>query len=240
MGSGPGSFDATDIPLIIIRADLEAEGTGNFVKCSADRLPFRDGAFRALILNHSFEHFERLPETVAEIARVLDRDSLLYIAVPDASTFTDRLYRWLGRGGGHVNRFTDRDAVPRLITAATGLPHAGTRVLCTSLSFLNRANLRTKPQRKLLLFANGDERVVRMLTRLLRHIDRLFHTRSSVYGWAFYFGRGLQPDTTTWSNACIRCGSSSPSSLLPRPVYKCPKCGTINFFTDDAGFAYLK
>jgi SAM-dependent methyltransferase len=247
LGSGPGSFDAADCPLTIVRADLSAAGSGNFVQCSSDRLPFRDRAFQALILNHSFEHFEHLQETVNEIARMLAPDGLLYIAVPDASTFTDRVYRWLGRGGGHVNLFTDRDAVPRLITAATGLKHVGTRVLCTSLSFLNRRNLRTRPQTKLLLFANGNEAFVRALTYLLRCLDRLFHWRSSVYGWAFYFGEALDPELTTWSNVCVRCGSAEPSALLKparRPllpdVYACPKCGTRNFFTADEGFAYLR
>ena len=43
---------------------------------------------------------------LAEIGRVLKPPGALYIAVPDASTFGDRLYRWLTWGGGHVNAFT--------------------------------------------------------------------------------------------------------------------------------------
>src|SRR5579863_2500446 len=135
LGSGRGSFDATPFRLRIVRADIVPPGEkcGGFVACSAALLPFPDGSFRAVILNHSLEHFEDLPACVGEIARVLAKDGYLYVAVPDASTFTDRVYRWLGRGGGHVNPFTDPHAVVRMFTDATGLRHAGTRVLSTSL-----------------------------------------------------------------------------------------------------------
>ncbi len=171
---------------------------------------------------------------------MLANDGYLYVAVPDASTFTDRVYRWLGRGGGHVNPFTDAAAVARMFTKATGLRHAGTRVLCTSLSFLNRKNMRSRAPRKLLLFGNGNESCVRTLTYTLRRIDRSLHRRASVYGWAFFFGDGLLPDLAVWSNVCVGCGSGAPSSALQvtrrrflPDVYNCPKCGTRNFFTDD-------
>lgn len=253
LGSGPGSFDATGFPLTIVRGDLAppAHGRGNFVACSSARLPFRDHAFHAVILNHSLEHFDCLADSVSELGRVLDGKGLLYIAVPDASTFTDRVYRWLGRGGGHVNPFSDPAAVPRMITEATGLRHAGTRVLCTSLSFLNRRNMRSKPPRRLLLFANGNETLVRGLTWVLRACDRVFHGRASVYGWAYYFGDSLSPEVTTWSNVCVRCGSGVASDLLRSndrvidrrflpPVYTCPACGGRNYFTADEDFTYLK
>jgi hypothetical protein len=203
-----------------------------------------------VILNHSLEHFENLADSVREIARVLAKDGFLYVAVPDSSTFTDRLYRWLGRGGGHVNPFTDAGAVARMFTEATGLEIAGTRVLCTSLSFLNRRNM-SRPPRKLLLFCNGDERFVRALTYVLRCVDRRFHRRTSVYGWAFFFGCPLAPDVEVWSNVCVKCGSGVSSSLLRSEgrvtrrrflpdVYACPQCGTRNFFTDDYAFRHLQ
>src|SRR5580704_17798293 len=102
LGSGAGSFD-TSAPLTVIRADLDpprrqepiSRGTNHFIRCSAARLPLRSHSFRAVICNHSLEHFEDLDDSVREIARVLAPDGLLYIAVPDASTFTDRFYRWL-------------------------------------------------------------------------------------------------------------------------------------------------
>ena len=90
---------------------------------------------------------------LSEIRRILRSPACLFIAVPDASTMTDRLYRWLGRGGGHVNRFSDIRALVTLIQEKTGLPHAGTRLLLSSLSFLNRNNNKGKKPRRLYLLA---------------------------------------------------------------------------------------
>ena len=248
LGSGPGSFDSHAFPsLTVFHADIEvpSKTPDNFVACLASAMPFANRSFDAVILNHSFEHFVDLPQCVQEIARVLATTGLLYIAVPDASTITDRVYRWLGRGGGHVNLFTDANVIPVMITAATGLRHAGTRVLCTSFSFLNRHNFVSKPPMRLLLLGNGNEHVVRIATFVLRCLDKWFGWRTGVYGWAFYFG-GLDhpPDPTVWSNVCIRCGSGSPSALLKLTgrvhphrflpsMYRCPACATRNYFTED-------
>ncbi len=253
LGSGGGSFDASAFAIRVIRADLvpPTVHTEGFIACSASRLPFPEHSFGALVLNHSLEHFEDLTGSVSEIARVLERDGYLYVAVPDASTFTDRVYRWLGRGGGHLNPFIDPDAVVRMFTQATGMSHAGTRVLCTSLSFLNRRNIPGRPPRKVLLFGNGNEEVVRFLTYTLRCIDRWFRTRSCVYGWAFFFGDSLAPDVEAWSNVCVRCGSGVRSALLEKEgrvtrrrvlpdVYACPRCGARNYFTDDSAFRHLR
>ena len=252
LGSGAGSFDAGGAALRVVRADLVAppRARDNFVVCSAARLPFADCSFQAVILNHSLEHFEDLEAAIGELARVVSRTGFVYVAVPDASTLTDRVYRWLGRGGGHVNLFRDAGILSGRIAAATGLRHAGTRVLCTSLSFLNRRNIRGRPQRKLLLFLNGREGFLRALTFALRRIDRWFHRRTSVYGWAFYFGDGIRPDRAAWSNVCVGCGSASPSAALARAgkvrrrrwlpdVYDCPACGTRNYFTEDGTLSHL-
>jgi len=214
----------------------------DFTQCSARALPFASQSFQAIVLNHSLEHFENLPQCITEIARVLAPGAFLYIAIPDASTLTDRLYRWLAKGGGHVNLFTDETVVTRMIIEATGLSHAGTRVLYSSLSFMNKANQVTPP-RKLLLVGNGNERILRAANWVLRLIDRWFHCRTSVYGWAFYFGESLRPDLTPWTNVCVRCGSGHSSGLLvmsgrvrARRVlpsrYTCPQCGAHNYFTD--------
>jgi SAM-dependent methyltransferase len=257
LGSGAGSFD-TSASLTVIRADLDpppcrepmSRGTNNFIRCSAAHLPFRNQLFHAVICNHSLEHFEDLENSIREITRVLAPDGFLYIAVPDASTFTDRFYRWLARGGGHVNAFSDVRTVPRLIAAAGGPSHAGTRLLCTSLSFLNRRNMTSRPPRKALLVGYGNESVLRFLTLGLKHLDRLFHTRTCIYGWAYYFGDLPDLDRATSSNVCVKCGSAHPSSWLEKTgrvtrriglaAYSCPSCETWNFFTDDRHWQSLK
>jgi hypothetical protein len=257
LGSGAGSFD-TSAPLTVIRADLDpprrqepiSRGTNHFIRCSAARLPLRSHSFRAVICNHSLEHFEDLDDSVREIARVLAPDGLLYIAVPDASTFTDRFYRWLARGGGHVNAFLDVRTVPRLIAGAGGPRHAATRLLCTSLSFLNRRNMTSRPPRKALVVGYGNENVLRFLTLSLKYLDRFFHTRACVYGWAYYFGDLADLDCAISSNVCVKCGSAHSSSWLEKTgrvtrrlglaAYSCPSCETWNFFTDDRHWQSLK
>ncbi|HWB86082.1 MAG TPA: methyltransferase domain-containing protein [Bryobacteraceae bacterium] len=252
LGSGSGSFAAEQLDLAVVRADLlpPEKRYDKFVVCRASELPFAEQTFPAIVLNHSLEHFENLGDALSELARVLTRSGQLYVAVHDRFSFTDRLYRWLSRGGGHINGFCDAIAIQQTISTATGLRHAGTRVLCTSLSFLNRRNLPSRPPGKLLLFGNGQEGVLRTLTLVLRCLDRFFGWRTSVYGWAFYFGEGLMPDLATWSNVCVRCGSGHPSSLLRMTgrvtsryilpsVYDCPKCGARNFFTEDSSLLHL-
>ena len=54
--------------------------------------------------------------------------------MPDASTFCDKLYRWLSRGGGHVNAFTSSAELAATIERSTGLKHRATKTLHTSLS----------------------------------------------------------------------------------------------------------
>ena len=246
LGSGSGSFQCSRPDITVVRADLGKPSNPpvRFVICSANSLPFRDKFFEAVVCNHSMEHFEKLQDCVAEIARTLAPSGFLYISVPDASTLTDKLYRWLARGGGHVNAFTDVHKVPDLIASASGLRLAGARVLFTSLSFLNRGNIVSKRPRKALLLGNGNETVLKLGTLVLRYLDRCFGWRTSVYGWAYYFGDVPDVDCSTWSNVCVRCGSGHPSLLLEQTnrvthrrlwfsTYECPRCGTRNYFTAD-------
>jgi hypothetical protein len=246
LGSAGGSFDAGGYSVVTLRADLDATGVAvaNFVQCDAAKLPFATGAFSAVISNHSLEHFSDLESSLREIGRVIQPGGSLYVAVPDSSTITDRIYRWLGKGGGHVNPFTSADRLTAAIECATGLPHAATRSLCTSLSFLNRRNSGSWPRKKLLI-GGGTEWSLRWLTYTFRLLDRLLGTQASIYGWAFYFGALHETiDSQTWTNVCIRCGAGhSAASLVCKdrvirsmfllPSYDCPNCGARNLFTGD-------
>jgi len=248
LGSRTGSFSSEGLACTTVCVDAEVPGSHPrlFVAARAEALPFRDGQFTAIISNHSLEHFEALPAALAEIGRVVARDGYVYAAVPDSSTVTDRIYRWLGRGGGHVNSFRSPSALSRRLSEKTGLPHAGTRVLGTSLSFLNRANIPGKRQKLLWLFGGGSERVLRVLTYAFRLLDRMLRTRTCVYGWAFYFGSGLQIETATWTNVCVRCGSAHPSARLRKEgfvagrAFRCPQCGARNYFTRDEKYTFLR
>jgi len=218
----------------------------NFVQADAAHLPFRNHCFAAIILNHSLEHFINLAPALREMGRVSSPAGAMFVAVPDSSTLSDRLYRWLGRGGGHVNAFTSAADVAAVVEHATGLRHVATRTLCTSLSFLNRRNIPDgRLPRRAWLVGGGNETILRFATYLFRKFDRCFGTRTSIYGWAFYFGKVAQnPDPLAWTNVCIRCGSGHPSAWLRRQPsyrhslflssYSCPNCGARNLYTSDA------
>jgi SAM-dependent methyltransferase len=230
LGARTGSFQSPRRDLLVVRVDLEmvpGRGSGEYVSADAARMPFAAGAFDAVISNHSLEHFVELDSTVREIGRVLRAGGALYVAVPDATTLTDRIYRWLGRGGGHVNAFRQPADVIGIIERLTGLPHRGTRPLISGLSFLNAHNFKTRPPRKIALFAFGNEYFLAVLIWMLRALDRALGTRLSHYGWAFYFGAvDMSRPGEVWVNVCVRCGSGHPA--VPTFRYRCTQCGGWN------------
>lgn len=251
LGCGNGSFDRSGLQATVFGVDLE-QGTSppkRFARADASNLPFPAGVFDAVVSNHSLEHVEDLDGCLQEIARVVKPNGLLYVAVPDSSTFCDRLYRWLADGGGHVNPFSSSPVLAKKIEKATGLPHRGTRTLCTSFSFLNRELRRTRAPRRLWLVGGGTQASLVLGTYFLRQIDRLFKTRLIVYGWAFFFGdaRG-EIGEEAWTNVCILCGAGQGSAWLLSekrvyrrfvPCYRCAVCGTVNLFTKDEDFPHL-
>ena len=235
LGARSGSFETSRKDLAIFRLDLEIQTrrrSGSYVAGDAARMPFASGVFDLVVSSHSLEHFAELEATVREIGRVVRPGGGLFVAVPDAGTLTDRIYRWMGRGGGHVNAFRKPEDVIGIVERLTGLKHRGTRVLISSLSFLNARNIEGRRQRKLALFAFGSEHFLAVLVWLLRGVDRLAGTRLSHYGWSFYFGNAEPGAADTWVNVCVRCGSGHPAdSLPPSLIYHCPTCGGWNLKT---------
>lgn len=248
LGSSKGSFPHTATGARSVRLDRQISSISTDrafqIEADAAMLPFKDKAFAAVISNHSLEHFEGMSEALREIGRVVAGGGSLYVAVPDASTLTDRLYRWLSRGGGHVNAFTSAPDVANLIEEATGLELVATRTLYSSLSFLNRANSPRPIPKRLMLLGGGFSWSLFLYVWLSRRIDRWFGWRTSVYGWAFYFGNIAESvDTATKVNVCIRCGSGCDAASLQVErawlaclrVYKCPTCGETNPFVSVEG-----
>lgn len=248
LGAGPGSFRTGRDDLAVVRLDLEippSRTVAAYVSADAARMPFASAVFDVVVSNHSLEHFAELEPTVSEIGRVMRPGGTLYIAVPNARTLTDRIYRWLARGGGHVNPFREPEEVVRLVDRLTGLPHRGTRVLYSSLSFLNAHNFKTRPPRKILLFARGNETFLAIFVWSLRLMDRHFGTQLSQYGWSFYFGAQPAPHTgEDWINVCVRCGSGHSEWFLKKkgaipPLqgwfkwYRCPMCKCWNVLTGE-------
>ena len=248
LGAGPGSFPAIRSGLHVVRLDLRvraARESGEYVEADAALMPFAPASFDAVVSNHSLEHFVELEATLREVGRVIKPDGLFYVAVPDAGTLADRIYRWLGRGGGHVNPFLRPEDVTGPVERLTGLPRRGVRDLYTSLSFLNNHNFVAPPPRTIALFAFGNEAFLAVLLWILRALDRRLGSGLSRYGWAFVFGgAGFAPESGAWVNVCVRCGAGHSEAFLrktarvrrwlpPIEQYRCPECWGWNLLTPE-------
>lgn len=239
LGCGPGSFVVERRDLRVVRLDLQPPSlrkAGLFVSADAARLPFADGCFHAVVSNHSLEHFTGMESALAEVGRVIGPGGMFLVAVPDANTVTDRIYRWLGRGGGHVNAFRHPEDVIAPVERLTGLPHRHTRTLYSSLSFLNNHNFSAPPPKRIALFAFGDERFLAALVWALRLIGRHSGNSWSAYGWELRFGAAEPPeDPEPWINVCVRCGGGHSEAWLRSKgagrFYHCPDCGGWNIMT---------
>jgi hypothetical protein len=163
------------------------------------------------------------------MGRVLKPGGGLFVAVPDGSTLADRLYRWVARGGGHVNQFRNGEALGAAIARATGLPLTAMRTLHSGFTFLHPGNAVGRLPGRALLLTGGSEAVLRAVTWCLRTIDRAMGTRLGVYGWAFCFG-SLEADFETGTNVCIRCGSVRVERP-PGMTYACAQCGCRNWWS---------
>ncbi len=243
LGSRSGSFPFTATQARVVRFDLDFGPDPSFVQGDARVMPFRDSSFDAVIANHSLEHIEGLKPCLGEIRRVLKANGRLYVAVPDASTFSDQLYRWLAHGGGHVNAIIDSHRFAEVLEAETGLRVSAVRLLHTSFAFANvRGPVRWS--RRVWLIGGGHEWVLRSASYWARRFDAALGTRWSVYGWAFYLGEMSGVDEVPATNVCVRCGAAHVSEWLkaigavkagwPWHYYCCPECRTENAFTNDA------
>ncbi len=58
----------------------------------------------------------------------MKRNRAALVAVPDARTYSDRIYRKVYRSaGGRVNLFDSRPALEHMVSWYLGLPHVATR-----------------------------------------------------------------------------------------------------------------
>jgi SAM-dependent methyltransferase len=103
-GCGPGSWPYAERP------DLEITGfdikfppgppdrsrTRRIFRGDLARLPLRDGQFDLTVCHYVLEHVTALEECCDELARVTKPGGTLYLSVPRAAAFDDRLYRFAG------------------------------------------------------------------------------------------------------------------------------------------------
>ncbi len=106
-----------------------------------------------------------------------------FVAVPDARTLGDRIYRKVYRdAGGHVNLFDSSEKLAEMVLWYFGMPHIATRTLLTSFNYLNRNNTRDIAVRRQLRVPALPEFLLACAAAGAR-LDRHFKTRTGIYGW---------------------------------------------------------
>ena len=109
--------------------------TRRLVQATLTRLPFRDGAFNAIVCSQVIEHVTPSEVDWAEFARVLSPGGIFVVGTPDYATLTWRVLEWAylrvhphGYSTEHVNRYTARRLVDELQRAGfeiTGRTYVG-------------------------------------------------------------------------------------------------------------------
>ena len=103
-GCGPGSWPHPLRPDLDITAfDIKfppgpppPRPDASVFRADLARLPLRDGAFTLTICHYVLEHVTALEACCDELARVTRPGGTLYLSVPRAAAFDDRLYRFAG------------------------------------------------------------------------------------------------------------------------------------------------
>ena len=103
-GCGPGSWRYDARPdLGVVGFDIKfppgppaPARNAAILRADLARLPLRDEAFDLTLCHYVLEHVTRLEACCDELARVTRRGGTLYLSVPRAAAFDDRLYRFAG------------------------------------------------------------------------------------------------------------------------------------------------
>jgi hypothetical protein len=103
-GCGPGSWDyARRTDLRIAAFDIKFPPGPparaphlSVARADLARLPYRDGAFDLTVCHYVLEHVTELEACCDSLARVTREGGTLYLSVPRAAAFDDRLYRFAG------------------------------------------------------------------------------------------------------------------------------------------------
>ena len=260
LGAGGGSFSYASTPAQVVAVDLafpsQRQSCLGSMIAAAEKLPLQDHSMDVVICNHTLEHFTELEGVLQEINRILKTGGHLWAAVPDGFSCDDRLYRWVFRGGGHVNQFSLKTFVETL-ESGTELRALHYKVLHSGLVYLNSPTpekLPYYPRRARVLGSIPPgmlQSFLRYANQLVRFVDRHFHSQLSHYGWAVVLcrekARKVAKRTVTSNlksmqedvNVCFSCGTGHPESILVKilrsygfwKAYPCPSCGMINLFT---------
>jgi 2-polyprenyl-3-methyl-5-hydroxy-6-metoxy-1,4-benzoquinol methylase len=83
------------------------------VRCSIDCLPFIESSFENVVCYHVLEHVKNPKKSLLEIRRVLTKQGMLYLAIPDGRSLHESLNVFFGKIGGavydHIWRYSMQD-----------------------------------------------------------------------------------------------------------------------------------
>ena len=250
LGCGAGSLREQLSGLKVTGVDVDPKELARnpdlpSVCAESDRLPFASGSFDFVVCHHSLEHFRDAAGVIREIRRVLKPRGRLFVSVPDGRSFSDRFYRFLFCGGGHLQRFS-LESVVGAIEEGASLRLAGSQELFTSFIFVDKRNFVPAPRGRQ---PGPFPRRMRWIGRLpwwcfdgarmflnvgSRLADSCFSTRLSRYGWALAFDTEAQTsevESGDW-NVCMSCGSALDGAQVERVagvLYRCVRCSSLNF-----------
>ena len=232
-GCGPGSWDyARRSDLVLTGFDVKfppgppARAFGARVfRGDLARLPLRSGAFDLTVCHYVLEHVTELGACCDELARVTREGGTLYLTVPRAAAFDDRLYRFagyfakyaLGKFGKRIEH-QQRFDLQSLMDAfyARGFELVAYARVPAGFSWMNDARTKT--------LQHPFTGFVAWLHRTLG-ID-LGRDANYVMNWRRVRATGLRHVT----HVCRECGEHTviePSSPWP-DTWICPWCGKPN------------
>lgn len=137
------------------------------------KLPVKARKMDMVVLNHSLEHVENFEECLNEVGRVCKGQ--LYISVPDGKSLDDRLFRILGRitkgRSSHVNIFSSIQLVKCVEEVGFKLVEKGE--IKSGFTYLPKI-------------------VSGVFVKVASFTDRLFSSKTSIYGWEFVFRKVAQ------------------------------------------------
>jgi len=191
------------------------------------RLPIRDGSFGLTVCHYVLEHVTELERCCDELVRVTKPDGTLYLSVPRAAAFDDRLYRFAGyftkyamgkfrKRIEHQQRF-DYAKLVRLFERR-GMGLTAYAMIPAGFSWMNDA--RTK-------------KLQGPFTDALAALHRatgIDLAADANFVMTFRRGARGEPRTRRLTHVCRECGEHSvldPPQPLPA-TWACPWCGKSN------------
>lgn len=218
LGCGDGSFSYAAVPRLAIDALDEFPappqpfpGHVRYRQGRAEALPYDADTFDLVVTNFVLEHVTDFPASIREIARVLETGGHLYMAVPNARSFEDALYRGLFAGGGHLQRHTF-ESVIATVYRLTALKLIGYLEWPAGFTFLqDREGLRA---------------LVGIVERACREALGVELRPRSNYHFIFRreHGRGY----ATVIAVCGYCGGGVVEEIDTTRDWTCPHCDRVN------------